>query len=1024
MIRRTSDRSGRPRLGWPPLLATAVAVATFFGPATGAAVQSRPSGPVPPVAASPRPPDRFARVFTDEHGLPSGVVLALAQDSAGVLWIGTAGGLARYGGRDIEVVRSDVFGGGIADVSTSPAGRVAVIERGRRELWLTGSEEAFEVVRRVDGAPLRRVRRVQFDHGDTLWIVAEDGGLVRRTPGGAWLPPPALAADSVEVLFTEVFDQSDGGLLIATRDSSGSSSLWTWPAGGPGEHLATLDVYEISAATRATDGTVWLGTNDAGSGSVHRVKEGRVERVSRSDMWRLTGLASRGDHVYASDPRGLYLLSENGRREPIGGSAGVPGGGPLLLDREESLWLGTSSGLAQYPEPETATWGAAHGLASQHAEFVGVSPRGVWLSTWQGLGLLENVDSRWRANDVQNVYFAVSATRLCVDGGGAVWLNAVDPVSLVHSVSSIRAEMQHHHRLLGGRMACARTGSGSVLVLADDTVYRTTPAGELAYLGPMPPSEGSGTQRIAATGDGGIMVVREPNGCDASIDKLTAEGAGAWTCSRLPDVGEVRDLAVVPGPDGGPEPWLASFSGGVLHRVNGEWRQVEAMGEIPQRAANGLFPSPRGGIWAFGFGFVVRLAPVRGQWEIVEHLGGWQGVAGEVRSLWEEADGTLWLASWRGVTRVPASARSRPAITPRIHLAGLRVDGERAPTADAVLPSDHRVVEIEFSAGALRDPRRARYRMRLDGVEWIDAHEPVFRLAGIAPGEHQVEAAASLDGRLWGPASQLRFRVRSPWYASGWVPTLGAVLLLGVGLVAHRLRTRHLIDLERQRVRIAMDLHDELGAGLGSLGILGGVMADGSAPPQERRRLGEQVARTAAELGASLHDIVYSLRTGDAHLERLADQIKGRGQTLFAGNGVRFVGSPGPVPRGTVAPSVSRHVYRLAVEALHNAARHAHAERVGAGIESVGGNGQLRLWIEDDGCGIDPSKLAEPGGMGIVTMRRRAEAIGGELSIDSRPGAGTRIEVTFGTNGRRRRTLRWRRARTAPGRSTDDGPGA
>jgi signal transduction histidine kinase len=317
------------------------------------------------------------------------------------------------------------------------------------------------------------------------------------------------------------------------------------------------------------------------------------------------------------------------------------------------------------------------------------------------------------------------------------------------------------------------------------------------------------------------------------------------------------------------------------------------------------------------------------------------------------------------------------------------------------------VVEIQFAAAALRDPRQLRYRVRLDGVEWTETREPVLRLAGIAPGPHEIEAVASLDGVTWGPSRMVQFRVAHPWYANGWALAAGAALLLGTATVAHRLRTARLIDLERQRTRIAMDLHDELGAGLGSLGILGSVVADESAPQHERQRLGEQIARTAAELGASLHDIVYSLRTGEARIESLAEQLASRGRTLFSATGVRFQTAVHR-PHGVIAPSISRHAYRIGVEALHNAARHAQAACVQLGIEKGSRDNAIRIWVQDDGRGIEPGVLAEPGGMGLVTMRRRAEAIGGVLRIEAMPDGGTRVELHFDAHGRRRRRNWWR----------------
>ena len=761
-----------------------------------------------------------------------------------------------------------------------------------------------------------------------------------------------------------------------------------------------MQTVDIPAATMRSDGAVFFGTNGGGPGSAYRVRGGNAERRS-VERARKIGVVARGDRLYISDPLGLEIV-DAGHVETIGSAEGLAGGGPLLLDREGSLWLGTPAGLLQFPEPETITWGARHGLNVAHGEHIGVAGSRVWFSMWQGLGLLERAGTGWQTHNIQDTYMAAAATPMCVDRDGSLWLQTRTDDGRNALISTITGRALRRHRRIQHPMDCYTTGNGAVVLLGRDSVYRAVPGRDLESMGVQPPHDGTTEVRIAGSDDGVLHVARATEVCDAVADSLRAVGPSAWTCVALPAVGQVRDVAVVKGPEGRSEVWVASFSSGVVRRVAGEWRIVEAMRSIPQRATNGLFNSPRGGVWAFGFGFVVRLAPVGGQWEIVERLGGWQGVAGEIRSLWEEPDGTIWLASWRGVTRVPASARVIPGHAPATQLVALHVDGEDRHGVAEPIPHDHRVVEIEFAAAALRDPRQLRYQVRLDGIEWTETREPVLRLAGISPGQHEIEAAASLDGVTWGPSRVVQFRVAHPWYANGWALAAGAALLLGTAIVAHRLRTARLIDLERQRTRIAMDLHDELGAGLGSLGILGSVVADESAPQHERKRLGEQIARTAAELGGSLHDIVYSLRTGEARIESLAEQLASRGRTLFSATGVRFQ-MAAHRPQGVIAPTISRHAYRIGVEALHNAARHAEAACVQLGIETEGRNGTIRIWVQDDGRGIEPGVLAEPGGMGLVTMRRRAEAIGGALTIDSRPDSGTRVELHFDAHGRRNR---------------------
>jgi signal transduction histidine kinase len=338
-------------------------------------------------------------------------------------------------------------------------------------------------------------------------------------------------------------------------------------------------------------------------------------------------------------------------------------------------------------------------------------------------------------------------------------------------------------------------------------------------------------------------------------------------------------------------------------------------------------------------------------------------------------------------------------MTPHTRLATLRVDGVAVPTENATVPAGHRSVEIEFAAGVLRDPHRVRYRTRIDDVAWTVTPDPVFRVASLPAGKHAVEAAASLDGVTWGEPFRLELSVAPAWFARGWVLGLFAAAASALGLAAHRVRTAYLVGLERQRTRIAMDLHDELGAGLGSLGILGGMVAEGSAPATAQRRVGETIARTAGELGGALHDIVYSLQTGEGRLRHLAEQLSSRGRTLFAGNDVCFTADIAVSEDGGISPAISRQAYRIAVEALHNAARHAGAENVQLGVHSDDAHGRVQIWVSDDGCGIAPHTFPEPGGMGLITMRRRAEAIGGSLEVESVPNGGTRIDLRFDARG-------------------------
>jgi hypothetical protein len=150
-------------------------------------------------------------------------------------------------------------------------------------------------------------------------------------------------------------------------------------------------------------------------------------------------------------------------------------------------------------------------------------------------------------------------------------------------------------------------------------------------------------------------------------------------------------------------------------------------------------------------------------------------------------------------------------------------------------------LELEFVAPALRAPASRRYRVRVGDGPW---GEPTraggLRLAGLDDGVHRLEIAASLDGVTWSPPLRLAVDVEAPWYRRWWA-LAGAALVL-----------------------IAMDLHDEMGAGLASIGLLASVANTETLPTDERQALVAQIGTQSQDLGASLSDIVWTLRSGSA----------------------------------------------------------------------------------------------------------------------------------------------------------------
>ncbi|MGZ4746870.1 MAG: histidine kinase [Oryzihumus sp.] len=202
-----------------------------------------------------------------------------------------------------------------------------------------------------------------------------------------------------------------------------------------------------------------------------------------------------------------------------------------------------------------------------------------------------------------------------------------------------------------------------------------------------------------------------------------------------------------------------------------------------------------------------------------------------------------------------------------------------------------------------------------------------------------------------------------------------------------------------ERQRLARDLHDSVSQALFSMTLharaaerhLGAAgLGEDSAPAQEVGRLRELTQGALAEMRA----LIFELRPGALAEEGLASALAKQAAALSAREQVP-IEVEAPTTRIPLPEDVEEHLYRLVLEALHNALKHADASRLAVVLGTGSrpdGIPVLRVEVSDDGRGFDPA-APRPGHLGLGTMRERAVAAGAELVVDSTPGQGTRVVV-------------------------------
>jgi signal transduction histidine kinase len=323
-----------------------------------------------------------------------------------------------------------------------------------------------------------------------------------------------------------------------------------------------------------------------------------------------------------------------------------------------------------------------------------------------------------------------------------------------------------------------------------------------------------------------------------------------------------------------------------------------------------------------------------------------------------------------------------------------------------LLPRGTRSLEIAYTALRSQHPDRLRFRYQLDGVDddWVNVEERRRAIyTNLPPGKHRFQLNVSDEFGSWGTQPTiLTFEIPPTFLQSRLFKALCVATLLALLALAYRLRVRHLerrhhqLLVERldERERIARELHDTLLQGTQAL-ILKVHSATKLVGKDEPiyRVLGkalDQATDVMVEARNRIEDLRVRAGPEDDDLPTVLVRF---GQELMQDGSPRFEAFVEGSVR-ELSPPVLQEAGLIGREALSNAFQHAEAATIELQIEFS--DEHFRLRVRDDGIGFDAKALGRPAGgrhWGLPGMQERARTISSNITIWSRPGAGTEIEL-------------------------------
>jgi signal transduction histidine kinase len=377
--------------------------------------------------------------------------------------------------------------------------------------------------------------------------------------------------------------------------------------------------------------------------------------------------------------------------------------------------------------------------------------------------------------------------------------------------------------------------------------------------------------------------------------------------------------------------------------------------------------------------------------------------------------GELWFPTIAGVVSVNPKDIPFNTNPPPVVIESALVEGQQntngphaAPPRSVVIPAGREHLEIQYTSLNLGAADRARFRYRLQGHEtkWNEAGNRRFaRYPVLAPGPYVFQVRACNEDGVWNEAgASLALTVLPLFWQTAWFRAAVAAFLLGlltaaVYYISTQKLQRQLAGLrqqqalENERARIARDIHDQLGASLTQLALLGEMAEADKDSPEEAAARARQISQTSRDTSRALDEIVWTVNPSNDTLDGLVNYICKQAQEYLAVAGLRFrLDVPAQLPPAPISPETRHNIFLAAREAVNNVVKHSRASEACLRLRLAPDS--FCLEIEDNGRG--PAGLKDKAAEsrnGLRNMRKRMEDIGGGFSIAPGTRGGTLVRL-------------------------------
>ncbi len=947
-------------------------------------------------------PQFTSRTWQTDEGLPHNSVQAIVQTHDGYLWLGTQDGLARFDG-----VRFTIF-----DSRNAPEIKghsiLALCETDDGTLWI-GTDDGLAKLK--DG----KFSAVAWKNISVIraLLAGKDGSLWIGTANGL-----AHFQQNQLTFFTE----KDGLVSPTIRSLYEDRDENVWIATGVGLNCFSNGVFKtfasdsglLDASARAIrqdkNGVIWIGSNFG----LSRLQDGQFTHLTKNDGlaegFISTIFEDRDGLLWVGSYAGLNLMVDG---KVIPETAGAEQLNDLvnaiLQDREGNIWIGEKEGLTRLSPRRCTAYTKQVGL-SHHSVVSVLEDRSgaLWIGTWGG-GLNRLQDGKLTFFGLTNGLINNLVLAIHQGRDGALWVGE-DFDGGVHRFVGERPEA-HFNRSNG-------LNDPAIAALYEDTKTNLW-IGTRTGLNRL--SNGQLSRFTTSDGLAGNMIRAfcEDRGRNLWIG--TDTGLSRWSGEKFSSFEKLKDEPVFSlYEDAEQNLWIGTRDG--LHRLKNEKLATftaneglfhETIFEILEDDFGSLWMSCPKGVFRVSKKELEDLASkkIKGVTSVVYGKSDGlpspdcKGVAKPAG--WKTKDGRLWFPTSKGLVAIDPKIRVEQKLP--VYIEEFSVDGAPQDFAKKCkFIAGKQSFIFHYTGLSFFAPEKVRFKYKLEGFDqdWIDAgsrREALY--THISSGDYTFRVMAANGDGIWNETeASLKFQVVPPFWMTWWfIGFAGVTGISAMGGAVHFVSVKKLQrklkvleqqnTIEKERIRISRDMHDDLGGSLTQIALLSDTARKELASPQTADGHLRRIAESARQSVHALEEIVWAVHPDNDTLDHLATYLAQFAEEFFRHTPVRCrVDLPATIPPHPLSSETRHHLFLIVKETLNNSLKYAGASEIWLRLNCDAT--AFTILVEDNGRGFDVEKNAAIGN-GLRNLKKRALDIGARLNLESTPGHGTKMTVTM-----------------------------